>query len=116
MIAKHFSLRSHHHQDSCLDFLDGLEEYLRIPDAQGILQETLSIFSAGYDSLMGSMQTFTDRRLIFVKYQNVIHRTRKALNSASRSRAMMVTVYLLSLYEVCPLNAFRERLTMVIER
>lgn len=87
---------------SSLGFLHGLDRALVEHCSCGILYATLNVFATGFYMLSESAQTLAERRTLLNRYQMVIHATRQSLSSPRRSWALVVTTYLLALYEVRP--------------
>ena len=82
-------------------FLDSLRTTLANMDGYDTLRTTLAIIASGYRSLSQPLQTRRERRALLQGYQTVVHATRQRLSSQHISGALIVSVYLLALYEVC---------------
>ena len=81
-------------------FLQGLSTALYKPNNHDTLRVTFRVFAGSYYSLSQSYQTREKRRSLFHGYQTAIHGTRCALSSQRRSGTLIMTLYLLTLFEV----------------
>ena len=81
-------------------FLGGLGTALYRPNKYDTLRVTLRVFAGSYYSLSQSYQTREERRSFLHGYQTAICGTRCALSSPRRSGTLVMTLYLLALFEV----------------
>ena len=81
-------------------FLQGLSTALYKPNNHDTLRVTFRVFAGSYYSLSQSYQTREKRRSLLHGYQTAIRGTRCALSSQRRSGILVMTLYLLTLFEV----------------
>ena len=98
--AENFILVSNEFHPS-MGFLDCLETVLVKSSSHFMLQNALNVFACGYYSLFRPSQTISEHRAVLSRYQTAIHATRQSLASQRPSWVLVVTVYLLALFEVC---------------